>query len=120
MSTLDDDEAEIGTVAMFEEPQGYYQPEKQPTTVSHTTLSGLSLSLRLIGHSPLWVGVLIYIVTAYSNHHVKPVYGILPAVFSLFDDTLALFWTSILLNLASPSLRLTSSRATSCGMPDVR
>ncbi|KAK3722516.1 Protein N-terminal and lysine N-methyltransferase efm7 [Vermiconidia calcicola] len=49
-----DDGSEDGALGMFEEPEGYYKPEKQPTTVLHTTLSGQELTLRLIGLSPLW------------------------------------------------------------------
>lgn len=41
---------------IFKEPEGFYEPEKQPTCVSYQTLNGQVLSLRLIGHSPLWVG----------------------------------------------------------------
>ena len=51
-----DDGSEDGALGMFEEPAGYYQPEKQPTTVSHRTMNGQELILRLIGLSPLWVG----------------------------------------------------------------
>ncbi|KAK3681916.1 Protein N-terminal and lysine N-methyltransferase efm7 [Vermiconidia calcicola] len=49
-----DDGSEDGALGMFEEPAGYYQPEKQPTTVSHRTMNGQELILRLIGLSPLW------------------------------------------------------------------
>ena len=52
----DSEDANDNGLHMFDEPEGYFQPEKQPTTVSHATLSGHILSLRLIGHSPLWVG----------------------------------------------------------------
>lgn len=55
----DNGEDEDGSFDMFEEPEGYLPPEKQPTKVSHTTLSGQVLTLRLIGHSPLWVGLLL-------------------------------------------------------------
>ena len=41
---------------IFEDPAGFYEPEKEPTFVSYETLTGQVLSLRLIGHSPLWVG----------------------------------------------------------------
>lgn len=50
----DDEDAGLG---MFEEPEGYRQPEKPPSTITHTTLSRQNLSLRLIGQSPLWVGL---------------------------------------------------------------
>ena len=41
---------------IFQEPEGFYQADKQPTYVSHRMIDGRDLSLRLIGHSPLWVG----------------------------------------------------------------
>lgn len=47
---------ECDTLGIFAEPEGFYEPEKQPTTVSHQLLNGKELSLRLVGHSPLWVG----------------------------------------------------------------
>ena len=50
----DGEEGEAGD--LFAEPEGFYQAEKQPTFVSHKTLDGKELSLRLVGSSPLWVG----------------------------------------------------------------
>ncbi|KAK1071765.1 Protein N-terminal and lysine N-methyltransferase efm7 [Friedmanniomyces endolithicus] len=47
----DDDET---TAGLFKEPDDYYPPEKEPTIVEHRMLSGQSLKLRLVGHSPLW------------------------------------------------------------------
>jgi hypothetical protein len=41
---------------MFEEPEGFYEAEKEPTFVEYTLQSGLKLNLRLVGHNPLWVG----------------------------------------------------------------
>ncbi|EMC99291.1 hypothetical protein BAUCODRAFT_120564 [Baudoinia panamericana UAMH 10762] len=49
-----DDEDADGTNGLFQEPEGYYQPEKEAKTVSYHTLSGQTISLRLVGHSPLW------------------------------------------------------------------
>lgn len=49
----DDEDAGIG---IFDEPEGFYQPEKEPTTEKYTTLNGREISLRLVGHNPLWVG----------------------------------------------------------------
>jgi len=48
-----DSEGEIG---IFQEPEGYYEPEKEPTFVTHKLLDGRELNLRLVGHNPLWVG----------------------------------------------------------------
>lgn len=47
-----DDEGELG---LFAEPEGYYQPEKQPTFASHAMQDGRELTLRMVGHNPLWV-----------------------------------------------------------------
>ena len=45
-----------GVSDLFQEPLDYYAPEKQPTQAHHRTLGGQELTLRLVGHSPLWVG----------------------------------------------------------------
>lgn len=54
MSTHSDDEGDLG---LFAEPEGYYQPEKQPTFASHAMQDGRELTLRMVGHNPLWVRV---------------------------------------------------------------
>ena len=54
--THSDDEGELG---IFAEPEGYYQPEKEPTFAKHEMQDGRELSLRMVGHNPLWVGRLI-------------------------------------------------------------
>lgn len=41
---------------LFQEPNDYYQKEKPPTQVQHQTLNGETLTLRLVGQNPLWVG----------------------------------------------------------------
>lgn len=51
-SPSDDD---LIDTALFQEPEGYFQPEKPATYTSHTLLSGQTLRLRLVGHNPLWV-----------------------------------------------------------------
>lgn len=40
---------------IFQEPADFYQPEKQATFASHQLLSGKDLTVRLVGHNPLWV-----------------------------------------------------------------
>lgn len=40
---------------VFQEPADYYQPDKPHTFVQYTLQSGSTLSLRLLGQSPLWV-----------------------------------------------------------------
>lgn len=52
-TTNDDEENEIG---IFNEPEDFYQPEKESTTVKYEASNGRQISLRLVGHSPLWVG----------------------------------------------------------------
>jgi len=47
-----DSEGELG---LFAEPEGYYQPEKEPTFAKHEMQDGRELSLRMVGHNPLWV-----------------------------------------------------------------
>jgi hypothetical protein len=47
-----DDEGELG---LFAEPEGYYQPEKEPTFAQHEMQDGRELKLRMVGHNPLWV-----------------------------------------------------------------
>jgi nicotinamide N-methyltransferase len=39
---------------LFNEPQDFYPPSPKPTTEKHALLSGHELSLRLVGHNPLW------------------------------------------------------------------
>lgn len=52
LTNMSDSEGEFG---IFEEPQGFYEAEKEPTFVDYTLQSGLKLNLRLVGHNPLWV-----------------------------------------------------------------
>lgn len=39
---------------MFQEPADFYQPEKQATFATHKLQSGSDLTVRLVGHNPLW------------------------------------------------------------------
>lgn len=41
--------------SIFQEPDGYFQPEKPATFAEHTLLTGQTLRLRLVGFNPLWV-----------------------------------------------------------------
>ena len=50
MSDTEDD-----TIDLFQEPAEYYKPQPDATFASHTLLSGGQLTLRLVGHNPLWV-----------------------------------------------------------------
>lgn len=40
---------------IFQEPDDFYKPEEQPKFASHRLLSGKDLTVRLVGHNPLWV-----------------------------------------------------------------
>jgi len=51
----DDSDEEV--VDLFQEPEGFYKPEKEATFVKHRMLNGDELKLRLVGHNPLWVGL---------------------------------------------------------------
>jgi nicotinamide N-methyltransferase len=48
-------EGEEEGLDLFQEPTDFYQPEKQATFASHELLSGQKLTVRLVGHNPLWV-----------------------------------------------------------------
>ncbi|OJD33276.1 nicotinamide n-methyltransferase [Diplodia corticola] len=47
-----DDEA--AGLDLFQEPEGYFQPEKPPTYATHKLESGEELKVRLVGFNPLW------------------------------------------------------------------
>ncbi|TIA49918.1 hypothetical protein D6C77_09411 [Aureobasidium pullulans] len=48
---MSDSEGELG---IFEEPEGFYEAEKEPSFVDYTLQGGSKLTLRLVGHNPLW------------------------------------------------------------------
>nr|POE49256.1 protein n-methyltransferase nnt1 [Quercus suber] len=54
MSDHSDDEENTQAINLFQEPDDFYLPEKQPTFVQHSALDGTVLDLRLVGHNPLW------------------------------------------------------------------
>jgi EEF1A N-terminal glycine/lysine methyltransferase len=51
-----DDEDSPASLDIFQEPAEFYQPDKPPSFVTYTLKGGSALHLRLVGHSPLWVG----------------------------------------------------------------
>lgn len=55
----DDDSSTYEEPNLFQEPDGYYQEEKEPTFQKHRLRSGESMNLRLVGHNPLWVSILL-------------------------------------------------------------
>ena len=42
-------------VGLFQDPEGFYPPEKQPTFAEHRMLSGQTVRVRLVGSHPLYV-----------------------------------------------------------------
>lgn len=52
MSDTDSDNE--GGLDLFAVPEDYYPPSPKPTTAVHTLLDGSPLTVRLVGHNPLW------------------------------------------------------------------
>jgi nicotinamide N-methyltransferase len=52
-------EAGEESIDFFQEPADFYEPEKEASFASHTLLSGKELTVRLVGHNPLWVSFLV-------------------------------------------------------------
>jgi hypothetical protein len=48
------DEEDVG-IDIFQEPSGYYPPEKPHKFIEHSLKGGKKFNLRLLGQSPLWV-----------------------------------------------------------------
>lgn len=55
---------EEGYSDIFTEPEGFREAEKQPTFETYQLPDGSVLSLRLIGHSALWVGTVKILTTS--------------------------------------------------------
>lgn len=64
--TSDSEDGDIGT-DLFQEPEGYFEPEKEPTFATHKLLVGQELTVRLVGHNPLWVRVILNFVAPSSR-----------------------------------------------------
>jgi nicotinamide N-methyltransferase len=63
-----------GSLDLFIDPPGYYPPPPKPTTETHILLSGNTISLRLVGHNPLWGHYLWNagrIIATYLETHVS-------------------------------------------------
>lgn len=54
MTISEDDASENDDFNLFNEPEGFYAPDKPPTSTTYTTKDGRELALRLVGHNPLW------------------------------------------------------------------
>ncbi|KAI9729417.1 MAG: nicotinamide n-methyltransferase [Claussenomyces sp. TS43310] len=52
MSDSDTDPEE--SLDLFADPPDYYPPSPTPTTETYTLLAGSAVSVRLVGHNPLW------------------------------------------------------------------
>ncbi|CAL5867967.1 uncharacterized protein PFLUO_LOCUS2190 [Penicillium psychrofluorescens] len=52
---MDDD---VGTGDLFQDPEGFYPDEKQPTFAEHRMLSGQTVRVRLVGNHPLYADLL--------------------------------------------------------------
>ena len=68
LGSVSGDEEDLADTALFQEPEGYYEPEKQPSFVNYTLPSVGKLRLRLVGHSPLWVRNNTYFEVGSSTH----------------------------------------------------
>lgn len=57
VSDREDDTLQDGLDAggLFDVPEGYYPPEKEPTYAEHKMLSGQTVRVRLVGSHPLYV-----------------------------------------------------------------
>ncbi|KAJ2906462.1 putative nicotinamide n-methyltransferase protein [Zalerion maritima] len=53
MVPKDADTQDDETGGLFDDPEGYYPPTPPPTTQTHKLLSGQTVTLHLVGHSPL-------------------------------------------------------------------
>lgn len=50
----EEEDSDINTNDLFQEPEGYFAPEKPATFTTYTTQKGRKLQLRLVGSNPLW------------------------------------------------------------------
>lgn len=55
MVETDNDDSASETIDLFQEPTDYYEPEKPATFTEFKLKTGQTLTLRLVGHNPLWV-----------------------------------------------------------------
>lgn len=59
---------ELDTGDMFNDPEGFYPPEKEPTYADHQMLSGQVVRVRLVGSHPLYVPLPFHHSPALSAH----------------------------------------------------
>jgi hypothetical protein len=78
-------EADEESLDLFQEPTDFYQPEKQATFASHQLLSGKELTVRLVGHNPLWVS------HALDDRHAESIVWNFRAFYALASNLLEVF-----------------------------
>jgi len=54
MSLSSEEVSDSDELDLFREPKDYYAPAKPATFTTYTTKNGTELTLRLVGHNPLW------------------------------------------------------------------
>ncbi|PWY74832.1 nicotinamide N-methyltransferase Nnt1 [Aspergillus eucalypticola CBS 122712] len=64
------EEDNLDTAAMFEDPEGFYEPEPEPTFAEHHMLSGQKVRVRLVGSHPLY-GNLLWNAGRTSSHYIE-------------------------------------------------
>ncbi|BAE60792.1 unnamed protein product [Aspergillus oryzae RIB40] len=64
----DADDFETGD--LFKDPEGFYEPEKEPTFAEHHMLSGQTVRVRLVGDHPLY-GNLLWNAGRTSSHYIE-------------------------------------------------
>lgn len=62
---MSDTSSDVEDNGLFNEPEDYYQPEKEPTFVCHGLRDGRELRMRLVGHNPLWVGCILFFSSSF-------------------------------------------------------
>lgn len=76
MTTPEDEISDIDGINLFDDPEGFYAPDKPPTSTTFTTKAGQELNLRLVGNSPLW-GHLLWnagqVVARYIEDHASEI-----------------------------------------------
>lgn len=84
-----DTDGEAEDFGLFNEPEGFYQPENEATFALHRMLDSTEIKLRLVGHNPLWVGTLasssILLVRLFHLRNVSPGFFFGVAVGTVYD-----------------------------------
>ncbi|PYH48597.1 putative nicotinamide N-methyltransferase Nnt1 [Aspergillus saccharolyticus JOP 1030-1] len=64
------DELNLDAGDMFQDPEGFYEPEPEPTFAEHHMLSGQTVRVRLVGSHPLY-GNLLWNAGRTSSHYIE-------------------------------------------------